>query len=65
MTEVVNVKESIEGTIREILIDYKKNERKYTTEGDVTAHLFARLSEVFRENDNIVVHSQDCGEKNQ
>ncbi|MCD6474586.1 MAG: hypothetical protein J7K47_06780 [Thermoplasmata archaeon] len=52
------MKELIEKAIGNILTDYKKNEKRYTTEGDVVAHLFCELQKVFKKKEEIILHSQ-------
>jgi len=52
------MKELIETAIGNILTDYKKNEKRYTTEGDVVAHLFCELQKVFEKREEIILHFQ-------
>lgn len=50
------MKKIVEKSIIEIVNDYERNEKKYTTEGDIVCNLFTNLLSVYDEN--IIVHSQ-------
>jgi len=52
VVKMEKLKKLVEKAIEEILEDYGKDEKKYTTEGDLVSYMFAKLLDMPIQNQN-------------